>query len=50
MTDNEIRKILAERKRQARKQEQRANIREAIEDIVGWISLFGICFLLSVIG
>lgn len=50
MTDNEIRQILIERKRQAREAERRAEIREMIEDIVGWASLFGICFMLSVIG
>ncbi len=50
MSDNEIRQILAERKRQARKAERRAEIIEAVEGFIGWSSLFIIGFMLSVIG
>ena len=50
MSDNEIRKILAERKRQERKMEKRAAIIEMAGDLIGWASLLGICFMLSVIG
>lgn len=51
MSDNEIREILRERKKQERKKQQdRELIRELTEGIVGWGSLFFICFMLSVIG
>ena len=50
MSDNEIRQILAERKRQQRRQERREEIRDIIEGVIGWACLFGICFMLSVIG
>ena len=50
MSDNEIRKILSERKRQERKMEKRAAAIEVAGDLLGWVSLFGICFMLSVIG
>ena len=50
MSDNEIRQILLERKRQRRKEERRAEILEMAEDFIGWASLFAICFMLSVIG
>lgn len=50
MSDNEIRKILIERKRQERKAQRRAEILETAGDMLGWASLFGICFMLSVIG
>ena len=47
MSDNEIRQILIERKRQDRKMQRRAEILETAGDVLGWASLFGICFLLS---
>ena len=51
MSDNEIRQILIERKRQERKQiKRRAMLLEVAEGLIGWASLFGICFMLSVIG
>ena len=50
MSDNEIRQILLERKRQRRKEERRAEILEMAEGFIGWASLFAICFMLSVIG
>lgn len=50
MSDNEIRKVLAERKRQERKEERRAEALEVAESLIGWASLFGVCFMLSVIG
>lgn len=50
MSDNEIRQILLERKRQRRKEERRAEILEMAEGLIGWASLFGICFMLSGIG
>lgn len=50
MSDNEIRRVLTERKRQERKEERRAEILEMAEGFIGWASLFGICFMLSVIG
>ena len=50
MSDNEIRRILAERKRQERKEQRREAAIEAAEDIIAWCSLFGIAFMMSVIG
>ena len=51
MSDNEIRKILIERKREERKRmKRRAEALEAAENLIGWASLFGICFMLSGIG
>ena len=51
MSDNEIRQILIERKRAERKKmKRRAMMLEAAESLIGWASLFGICFMLSGIG
>ena len=51
MSDNEIRQILIERKREKRrKMKRRAMMLEVAESLIGWASLFGICFMLSVIG
>ena len=51
MSDNEIRQILIEKKRLERKKQQdRELIRELAENIIGWGSLFIICFMLTVIG
>lgn len=50
MSDNEIRQILIERKRQEIRKQNRAAVKEAAEAVLGWICLFGICFMLSAIG
>ena len=50
MSDNEIRQILIERKRKARKAENRAAILEAVGMIIAWTGLLWICFMLTVIG
>ena len=51
MSDNEIRQILIERKREKRKKmKRRAMLLEAAESLIGWASLFGIGFMLSVLG
>ena len=51
MSDNKIRQILIERKREERKQmKRRALMLEVAEGLIGWASLFGICFMLSGIG
>lgn len=49
MTDNDIRRILVERKREARKQERRQELYEGIGSALGFAGLFVICFMLSVI-
>lgn len=48
MSDNEIRKILAERKREERRMQKREIIIEVVEGIVGWVGIFTIGFMLSV--
>lgn len=50
ISDNEIRKILAERKRAEREAARREEIKDYIEGFVGFACLFLICFMLSVIG
>lgn len=50
MSDEQIRKILIERKRQERRKQNREAILEIVEGVVGWSSLFFIGFMLSVIG
>ncbi|MCQ2563900.1 MAG: hypothetical protein MJ128_05380 [Mogibacterium sp.] len=50
MSDNEIRRILAERKRQDQKMKRRAAALEIVGDIVAWVGLLAICFMLSAIG
>lgn len=50
MSDNEIRQILIERKRQEIRKQNRAALKEAAEAVLGWICLFAICFMLSAIG
>lgn len=50
MSDEQIREILAERKRKERRRQNREAILEIVEGVVGWSSLFFICFMLSVIG
>lgn len=50
MSDNEIRRILVEKKRKERQMQRRAEIIEAAQDVAAWGSLFMLCFMLSVIG
>ena len=50
MSDNETRKILAERKRQERKMKRYEFALEMVGNAVGWGGLVVICFMLSVIG
>lgn len=51
MSDNEIRKILAEKKREERrKMKRRVMMLEVTDGIVGWSCLIAICFMLSGIG
>lgn len=50
MSDNEVRKILIERKRQDEKMKRRADALEIAGDIVAWVGLLAICFMLLVIG
>ena len=51
MSDNEIRQILIERKKEERKKmKRRALMLEVADDIGGWICLMAICFMLSGIG
>ena len=51
MSDDLIKGILVERKRQdRRKQQSKELIREIAEGVLGWGSLFFLGFMLSVIG
>lgn len=50
MSDEQIREILIERKKEARGRAKRAEIFEAVGDLLGWSSLIAICFMLSAIG
>lgn len=50
MSDNEIRKILAERKRHERRMKRREAVIETVEGIIAWGSLFFIGFMIAVIG
>lgn len=51
MSDSEIRRILADRKREERrKMKRRAMMLEVADGIVGWSCLIAICFMLSGIG
>ena len=50
MSDNEIRQILIERKRRERREEQLRAYKECVDGIVGFASLFIICFMIAVIG
>jgi hypothetical protein len=50
MSDNEIRKILAERKREARRKERREETVEIIESFFAWGGLLTIAFMMSCIG
>ena len=50
MSDNEIRRILVEKKRKERQMQRSAQIIEAAQDVAAWGGLFVICFMLAVIG
>ena len=50
MSDEQIRQILIERKKQERKAERREEIMEVVTSFLGWGSLLVIGFALSVIG
>jgi len=50
VSDNEIRKILAERKRQERSMKRRESILEAAEGAAAWGGIIAIVFMLAVIG
>ncbi len=50
MSDNEIRQILAERKREERRMQRREAIIEMVGGIAAWGGLFFIGFMLAVIG
>ena len=50
MRDEDIRRILIMRKREAAKEARRQEILEVIEGVFCWSSLFFIGFMLSVIG
>lgn len=50
MSDNEIREILAERKRRERRMQRREAIIEMVGGITAWGGLFFIGFMLAVIG
>lgn len=50
MSDEKIREILIERKRNIRNAERRAETFEILGGLLGWSSLFVIGFMLSVIG
>lgn len=50
MSDNEIRKVLVERKKHERMMKRREVILEAACDLAAWSSLIAISFMLSVIG
>lgn len=50
MRDEDIRRILIERKRKERKQMKRAAVLDAAAGIAAWSSLFALCFMMSFIG
>ena len=50
MSDEQIRQILIERKRQKRRLERREEIRAYIEGCIACAGLLWICFMLTVIG
>ncbi len=50
MSDEQIREILIQRKKEARRRANRAAVLEVVGDLLGWSSLIVICFMLSVIG
>lgn len=50
MSDNEIRQILAERKKCERMMKRREKVLEITSEAIAWGSLFMLCFMLSVIG
>lgn len=50
MSDNEIRQILAERKKCERRMKRREKVLEITSGAIAWGSMLTICFILSVIG
>ena len=50
MSDEMIRELLVERRKQARQQQRREQLVELVQDTVAWVSLFGIVFMLAVVG
>lgn len=46
MSDNEIRKILAERKREARKMQRREDIKETVGGIIAWACWLGLGYMM----
>lgn len=50
MSDNEIREILVEKKRQERRMQRRETAIETVEGIIAWGGLFFIGFMIAVIG
>lgn len=45
LSDNEIRQILIERKREERRMQRREDIKETVEGILAWASLFGLGYM-----
>ena len=53
MSDEQIREILRERKREQRELEKamrREEIKEGVEGFLGWASLFGLAYMMFVFG
>lgn len=50
MSDNEIREILVQKKRNERRMKRRETVIETVEGIIAWGGLFFIGFMLAVIG
>jgi len=48
MSDKDIKRILIERKKQARKAQRREEVIETAGGFIGWLGLFATCFMLSV--
>lgn len=46
MSDNEIRQILIQRKREERREMKREQIKETVEGILGWACLFGLGYMM----
>lgn len=50
MSDDEIREILRERKRQERALQRKEDIKENIKDLVAWICWAGLGYMMFVFG
>ena len=46
MSDNEIRRILVERKREARRMQRRENAKETAEGILAWVCWAGLGYMI----